>query len=322
MRNALILLLVAVASGCAEGPEARGKGPVAPRDPSAIPAFVPPTGDAGKPEPLVAVKSLPRPEPLLLPGDVLSITVFRQPDLALLEVRIPQDGRITYPLIGPVEAAGRTQADLESQIRTRLEKDYLREASVTVTVKEYVKRRVYIVGGVTKPDGYEILPDARMTVLQVVAAAGGFTDRAYKEFVQIVRRRGPNEREVIKLSLVEVEKLIAKGQAEADLELWPDDLVVIPSAVRVAYVLGAVNKPGNIDVPNDSRVTVSMAVSSAGSYTKFASTGRVQVLRHLPTGEMKKFTVDLDAVLEGKMDEDVQLLPGDVVWVPERGIFN
>ena len=118
MRYALLLVLVAV--GCAEGPDSRGKGPAAPRDPSSIPAFVPPTGTAGKPEPLVAVKSLPRPEPLLLPGDVLSITVFRQPDLALLEVRIPQDGRITFPLIGPVEAAGRTQADLESQIRTRL----------------------------------------------------------------------------------------------------------------------------------------------------------------------------------------------------------
>jgi len=158
-------------------------------------------------------------------------------------------------------------------------------------------------------------------VLQVIAAAGGFTDRAYKEYVQIVRRRGPAEREVICLSLVDVVKLIAKGQAEADLELWPDDLVVIPSAIRVAYVLGAVNKPGNIDVPNDARITVSMAVSQAGSYTKFASTGRVQVLRHTPGGEVKKLTVDLDAVLDGKLDQDVQLLPGDVVWVPERGIF-
>lgn len=318
MRKALFLL--ALAAGCADGPDPRaGAGP---RDPASLPAFVPPGSPApASPEAHVAVKSLPKPEPLLLPGDVLSITVFRQPDLALPEVRIPQDGRISFPLIGPVEAAGHTQADLETSIRTRLEKDYLREASVTVTVKEYAKRRVYVVGGVAKPDGYEVPPNARLTVLQVIAAAGGFTDRAYKEFVQIVRRRGPTEREVIRLSLVEVEKLIAKGQPEADLELWPDDLVVIPSAVRVAYVLGAVNKPGNIDVPNDSRVTVSMAVSTAGSYTKFASTGRVLVLRHLPSGEIKKFAVNLDAVLEGKLEDDVQLLPGDVVWVPERGIF-
>ena len=288
-----------------------------PPDPASIPVLVPP-GPGG--EPMTAIKSLPRPDPLLLAGDLLAITVFRQPDLQL-EVRIPQDGRISFPLIGPVDAAGRTQADLETTIRTRLEKDYIREASVSVTVREYAKRKVYVVGGVAKPDGYEVPPNSRITVLQLIAAAGGFTDRAYKEYVQIVRRRGPVEREVIRLSLVDVEKLIAKGQAEADLELWPDDLLVIPSAVRVAYVLGAVNKPGNIDVPNDTRITVSMAVSSAGSYTKFASTGSVQVLRRTPGGEVKKISVDLDAVLSGSLDKDVLLLPGDVVWVPERGIF-
>jgi polysaccharide export outer membrane protein len=286
-------------------------------DPTAMHAFAPPVSS----EPVVPYKSVPRPDPLLLAGDLLTITVFRQPDLHL-EVRIPQDGRITFPLIGAVDAAARTQADVESTIRTKLEKDFLREASVTVTVKEYAKRRVYVVGGVTKPDGYEVQPNSRITVLQVIAAAGGFTDRAYKEYVQIVRRRAGNEREVIRLSLVEVEKMIAKGQPEADLELWPDDLIVIPSAIRVAYVLGQVNKPGNVEVPNDARLTVSMAVSHAGSYTKFAATGRVQLLRRTIEGEVKKFIIDLDAVLgDGKLDQDLQLLPGDVVWVPERGIF-
>ncbi len=307
-----LALAVALLSACQSTPEPK-RSP----DPTSVPTFVPPVSA----DPVAPVKSAPRPDPLLIPGDLLTITVFRQPDL-LLEVRIPQDGRISFPLIGAVEAAGRTQADLERTIRTRLEKDYLHEASVTVTVKEFAKRRVYVVGGVAKPDGYEIQPHARITVLQVIATAGGFTDRAYKEYVQIVRRRSPQEREVIRLSLVEVEKAIAKGQGEADLELWPDDLVVIPSAVRVAYVLGAVNKPGNIEVPNDARITVSMAVSHAGSYTKFASTGSVVVLRRSPTGEISRIAVDLDLVLEkGRLDLDVQLLPGDVVWVPERGIF-
>jgi polysaccharide export outer membrane protein len=311
MKRLLPLVLCLAACGAPQDTGSRK-----PTDPPVLPPFAP----SGSTEPLVAVKSAPKPDPLLLAGDLLVISVFRQPDL-LLEVRIPQDGRISFPLIGAVEAAGRTQADLEQTIRTKLEKDFLREASVSVTVKEFAKRRVYIVGGVVKPDGYELPPHSRITVLQVIAAAGGFTDRAYKEYVQIVRRRGPNEREVIRLSLVEVEKMIAKGQPEADLELWPDDLVVIPSAIRVAYVLGAVNKPGNIEVPNDARITVSMAVSQAGSYTKFAATGRVQVLRHSPTGEVRKMTVDLDAVLEGNLALDLQLLPGDVVWVPERGIF-
>jgi len=314
MRTLLaVLLLPAFVAGCVATDEA------SPRKTPAEP-MLPIVASPVAAEPVVAVKSVPRPDPLLLAGDLLTITVFRQPDL-LLEVRIPQDGRITFPLIGAVEAAAHTQAELETTIRTKLEKDFIREASVTVTVKEYAKRRVYIVGGVMKPDGYEVAPNSRVKVLQAIAAAGGFTDKAYKEFVQIVRRRGGVEREVIKLSLVEVEKQIAKGQPEADLELWPDDLIVIPSAVRVAYVLGAVNKPGNIDVANDSRVTVSMAVSAAGSYTKFASTGRVQVLRRLPTGDIKKISVDLDAGLAGDLKLDVPLLPGDAVWVPERGIF-
>ncbi len=282
-------------------------------------SFIPSAAPTGTP--LIPIPAnLPAPDPLLLAGDLLQIAVFRQPEMEL-EVRIPTNGSIAFPLIGAVQSAGKTSGLLEQEIRSRLEKDFLHEAHVTVTVKEFAKRRVYMVGAVTKPGGYEIYPHQRLTILQAVAAAEGFTDRAYKEYVQVVRRRGPTEREVIRLSLVEVERMLARGRAEADLELWPDDLVVIPSAVRVAYVLGAVNKPGNLDVPNDARITVSMAVSQAGSYTKFAATGRVQVLRQMPGGETQKIAVDLDAVLNGQLELDIPLLPGDVVWVPERGIF-
>jgi polysaccharide export outer membrane protein len=281
-----------------------------------MPTFIP----SGPATPAASLLSVPPPDPVLLPGDLLRITVFRQPDLDL-EARIPVDGLIGYPLIGPVQAAGKTPAALQESIRALLDKDYLRNPSVTVTVREYVKRKVYIVGGVTRPSAYDISPDARLTLLQLVAAAGGFTDRAYKEFVQVIRRRGPVEREVIRLSLVEVEGRIAQGRAEADLELWPDDLVVIPAAVRVVYVLGAVHKPGPVDVPNDARVTVSMALSTAGSYTKFASKSRAQVLRHSPTGEVTRIPVNIDAILDGRLELDIELQPGDVLFVPERGIF-
>ena len=262
-----------------------------------------------------------RPEPTLVSGDLLRITVYRQPDLDL-EVRIPENGWISFPLIGMVQAVGGSSAILEQSIRGQLEKDYLKNPSVTVTVREYAKRKVFIVGGVAKPDGYEVSPDSRMTVLQLVAAAGGFTDRAYKEYVQVVRRQGTAERAVIRLSLVDVERQIAQGKPEADLELWPDDLVVVPSAVRVAYVLGQVHRPGSVDVPHNARLTVSMAVANAGSYTKFAATSRVQLLRHDPTGKVSRIAVDLDAVLDdGRVELDLNLEPGDVVWVPERGIF-
>ncbi|MDP6958333.1 MAG: polysaccharide biosynthesis/export family protein, partial [Planctomycetota bacterium] len=238
-----------------------------------------------------------------------------------LEIRIPQSGVFSYPLIGEVKAAGKTSVDLERDIRARLAKDYLQDPHVTVTVVEYVARKVYILGGIEKPDRYTLLPTEKITLLQLISAAGGFTDRAHKHRVQIVRRTGKAGREVIRLSLADVERALEKGHAEADLELQPDDLVVIPSGARAVYVLGAVKSPGWFDIPTDTRMTVSMAISRAGSYTKFASTGAIQVLRQTVEGESKKFLVDLDEVVNGRLDLDIELEPGDVVWVPERGIF-
>jgi polysaccharide export outer membrane protein len=301
-----LLLALAACSG-GGGPEYR--------QPKIVQPFIPPDYKDG---PAVAPMG-PRPAPVLMPGDLLRISVYGQQDLDL-EVRILDTGMITYPLVGAVQAVGKSAASLEETLRQKLQKDFLENPSVTVTVKEYAKRRVYVVGGVAKPDGYEIAPDGRMTVFQLVAAAGGFTDRAFKEYVQVVRRQGA-DRTVIRLSLVDSERRLARGDAAADLELWPEDLVMIPSAVRVAYVLGSVQRPGPIDVPVNARLTLSMAVANAGSYNKFASTGAVQVLRHTPWGEVSKKTVDLDAVLAGRVDLDLEIEPGDVVWVPERGIF-
>ncbi len=286
------------------------------RQPRIVQPFIPPE----RTDPAETVKPGPRPDPLLIPGDMLKINVFRQPDLDL-EVRILDNGTFNYPLVGEVKALGRTAAAVELALKQALQKDFLENPSVTVTVKEFAKRKVYIVGGVVKPDGYEITPDSRLTVFQLVAAAGGFTDRAYKEYVQVIRRQGAADKTVIRLSLVDVERRMARGEAGADLELWPDDLVMVPSAARIAYVLGQVQRPGPVDVPLNARMTVSMAVAHAGSYTKFASTGRVQVLRHTPWGDISRKTVNFDAILEGRVDLDLEIEPGDVVYVPERGIF-
>ncbi len=273
------------------------------------------------PDEKASVLKLPPVAPLtLIAGDLLHITVFRQKDLEL-ETRIPEGGSLSYPLIGDVHAAGKSVKAVESDIRARLEAKYLNRAGVTVTVKEYTPRTVYVLGGVQKPGGYEIHPNRRLTVLQLVSTAGGYTDRAYKEYCQLIRRKENGERELIRFSAAEVERSVARGKVEADVELAPDDLLVIPSAARVVYVLGQVNKPGSFELPADTRVTVSMAVSQAGSWTKFAGISKIQVLRQPPTGEAVKIAVDLDQVVNGRLEQDLELQPGDVVWVPQRALF-
>lgn len=319
MRIQVALLTVPCLAAVAVAACGGGAGlqrPIEPVDAVHVPraaAFTPP--DPGLPSALPAAR-----EPTLMPGDLLSIRVYKSPDLDL-DTRIPHEGSISYPLIGAVRAAGLTLSQLERALAESLAKDYLKDPHVTVTVREFAPRRVYILGGVQKPDGYPLGPSSRITLLQLVSAAGGFNDRAYKEHVSILRVNGEGAREVIRLNLVEVEREVARGNAAADLELYAEDLVVIPSAARVVYVLGAVKNPGSFDILNDSRITVSMAVSRAGSYTKFAATSRLQVLRQTPDGKSTRIPVNLDRIVEGALEEDIELRPGDIVWVPERGLF-
>jgi polysaccharide export outer membrane protein len=313
MKVLLLILVLGVATGCGGTPDS---------------GRVPPPSEAGStnflsvpPPEEQAVPKLPPASPLtLIAGDFLHITVFRQKDLEL-EVRIPEGGSFSYPLIGDVQAEGKTVKVVEADIRKRLEERYLHRAGVTLTVKEYAPRMVYVLGAVMKPGGYEIHSNRRLTVLQLISTAGGYTDRAQKEYGQLIRRKTNEERELYRFSAAEVERSVARGKVEADLELSHDDLVVIPSAARVVYVLGQVNKPGSFEIPADSRLTVSMAVSQAGSWTKFAATSRIQILRQPPTGESVKLTVNLDEVVGGKLDQDLELRPGDVVMVPQRSLF-
>jgi len=303
MRTLLPAFLV-LAAACSSAPPPSRKLPP------------PPSAEHRAPE---LPPNVPRPVLTLAPGDLVRISVFQQPDMDL-ELRVPDDGMIKFPLVGAVRASGQSTSALEESIRQKLAAEYLQSPSVSVTVKEYVKRRVFIVGGVARPDGYELAPTARMTVLQLVAAAGGLTDKAVRDAVQVVRRQATGERMLMHLPLGEVEARMAVGKGDADLELWPDDLVLVPISTRVAYVLGQVNKPGPVDLPPDRRFTVSMAVSFAGSFTKFASSG-IQVLRRGEDGTARAIAVDLDAVLDGHLEYDAEVLPGDVIWVPQRGLF-
>lgn len=106
-------------------------------------------------------------------GDRVRVTVFGEPEMTG-EFAVDGSGRLVMPLIGYVGASGRTAAQLERSLRDKLHPDYLKDPSVTVEVVAY--RPFYIVGEVNKPGSYPYV--SRMTVLNAVALAGGFTRRA------------------------------------------------------------------------------------------------------------------------------------------------
>ncbi|MBI2372692.1 MAG: polysaccharide biosynthesis/export family protein [Deltaproteobacteria bacterium] len=256
----------------------------------------------------------------LAPGDLLRIRVHRQPSLDL-DARIPEGGSVSYPLIGKVQAVGITPEELEELIRSRLDGDYLKGPQVSVTVTEYAARTVYVLGGVQRPGRYDAVASEQMSLLRLIALAGGLSDRAFKERVQILRKKPGGGREVLLVSLGEVERAVGRGAFDADLELFAGDLVIVGAGARSVYVLGAVAAPGAVELPPNARLTVSMVLSKVGSYTAFGAIDRIQVLRQSAGGSARPIVVNLDEVLAGDGGADVEVEPEDVIWVPERSVF-
>ncbi len=119
-------------------------------------------------------------------NDLIKITVFQEDDMTT-ETRISKSGYITLPLLGAVELAGKSVADATNEIRTKLDKDYIINPQVTLTVMQYAQQWVTVLGEVQKPGQVEIPPEGGLDLLGAIALAGGYTRVADPTHV-IVRR--------------------------------------------------------------------------------------------------------------------------------------
>ena len=117
------------------------------------------------------------------PEDVVQVWVYKEPDLSTTAVVRP-DGKLSIPLIGELDAKGRTAVQLQDEIRQKLS-TYVEQPVVTVIVKEINYPKISVLGQVRKPDQYKIRQ--RLTVLDAIALAGGFTDYAKKDRVVVLR---------------------------------------------------------------------------------------------------------------------------------------
>ena len=161
----------------------------------------------------------------LQPSDVLNITVHGQPDLTT-KTRVTTDGYISFPLLGKVTAGGLTVQELEESLKASLEKSYLVNAQVLIFIEQYHPRQVSVVGEVTKPGKYDMAEEKDMTLLEMIALAGGFTKDADIKNVKIMRQEDGKQ----KMIKVNVRDITIKSQKEKDIVLKADDVIVIPES--------------------------------------------------------------------------------------------
>ena len=156
------------------------------------------------------------------PGDVFEVRVFQEPDLSGV-YRVGSDGTIYFPLCGTIGVAGLQGAEVGEELEHCLAAGYLKRPQVSIYVKEFNSKKVFVFGEVQHPGTFPY--EDNMTIVQVITLAGGFTGHADKNNASVARLvKGQEQR--FKVPVVDI------GQGRSpNFELRPGDIVFVPESL-------------------------------------------------------------------------------------------
>lgn len=239
--------------------------------------------------------------------DVLTIQVF-DTDISG-KYTVEADGTLSFPLIGRVEAAGRTLRQFEDELKKKLADGYYRNPQVSVAVDQYKSQQIFVMGEVRAPGPVPLT--GGMALVEALARAGSTLPSASGEVIVVrapLKAAGaapvtPDQEgaaEVFRATIRELES----GKLQQNIELQDGDTLYVPRA-ETAYVFGEVRNPGAYSI--QANMTVLQVLSLAGGATEHAALNRVRIVR-VEDGEKQEVRVKLTDLVK----------PGDTVIVPER----
>jgi len=248
-------------------------------------------------------------------GDQLAVTVFQEPDLSVERAVVRPDGYISLPLIGDVQAGGQSVPALAADVTERLTR-YVLDPKVNVRVDDLKSATYTVYGEVVTPGSFPLV--SRTTVSAAVARSGGLKQGNYRastiEIADLRHAFVARDGHVLPVDFV---RLLREGDLRYDIELRPGDHIHIPSGLsQEVYVLGEVQEP--MVFAYQDRMALARTISMAEGFTHDADRTRVHVVR----GSLQNPTVivaNYKDVLAGRQ-RDVQLEPGDIIYVPTTKI--
>jgi len=157
-------------------------------------------------------------------ADLIAVTVYQDMEMNR-KVRVNANGTVSMPLIGAVKVGGMTLIEAQGVIEGRLAQ-YLVSPQVSLFIEEYGNKTVFVMGEVAKPGSYPIPTESRMTVLEAISTAGGFTPIAAQDRTRVLR----NVNGVSISYTIEIKAITQQGQKEKDMVLEPNDVIYIPQS--------------------------------------------------------------------------------------------
>lgn len=171
--------------------------------------------------PVPALSATPAEDAYLIePGDVLGISVWREEGLEK-SVIVRPDGGLSFPLVGNVQASGKSIEQLQAEVADKLSK-FIPEPSVTVAVQQLSGNKIYVIGKVNRPGEFPVI--RKVDVVQALAMAGGMTPYAAANKIRILRRDGRSQT-AIPFAYGDIEK---GEQLEQNIVLQAGDVVIVP----------------------------------------------------------------------------------------------
>jgi polysaccharide biosynthesis/export protein len=233
-------------------------------------------------------------------ADVVAISILDHKDLETV-VPVAPNGKIAVPLVGDVQAAGLTAAELTSRLTQELARK-VKAPQVTVALREVNSYRIYFIGKVARPG--ILTSRSEVTLLQSLSMVGGLAEGADLSLAYVARgaKRIP----------VDFGKLIREGDLSQNIVMEPDDTVVISdNPLNVLYVMGEVRTPGMLPFVKERQWTALKAVAAVGGFSQFANRSAASLVRGRTT-----IPVDFTS-LNPEAGKDIPLQPGDILVVPQ-----
>ena len=261
------------------------------------------------------------------PEDLLEITLFnihspssvetidRQTPLTprITTVRVSQQGQISLPLLGVISVKSLTAGGLEQRLRQAYDK-YIHNPEVGVLVKEF-RQRVSVIGAVQKPGVVELT--GHKTVVEVLALAGGITDKAGTQVH--ISHQGPQGREIRVIDLLALANnaslVTANGSDLLSTPVQPGDVIDVPLA-GMFYVDGAVSRPGSYPLGRHYSLTQALAV--AGGVNPDLYSSDITIFRRSASSGIEPIAVNLSTILASSAS-DPKIEVDDVIVVPING---
>lgn len=273
-------------------------------------------------------------------GDTIQVEIFNVPEYSGSQ-QVLADGSVNLAAINPVRISGLTPQEAEQVIAAAYSQE-LRYPQITVVIETPRPLRIAIAGEVGQPGLYTLAPEGNAqfpTVSQALQMAGGVTQAADLQRVQLRRSNGNQPAQVVMLDLWQ---LLNNGDVQQDLVLRDGDAIVIGETdeVNIAQtnqlsasnlaasaeqdmivaVVGEVFRPGAYEFEgsnNQGRTTVTQVVQTAGGMRPSADIRNIQVRRLTRSGSEQLIDLDFWQLLQGgDLSQDLVLQQGDTVIIP------